>query len=299
MRDMLMPPVAGEKRTPEQLYQHYMIERELADRLRRSRRDERATLYSTVYNELFRRVPLHPQLTRVISSDTVAMVVKEKMQVLSHFLKPATTFLEIGAGDCRLALEVARHVRNVYALDVSADVSKGIASPGNFRFVLSNGTDIPLAANSVDVAYSYQLIEHVQPEDAVEQLHNLYKVLAPGGIYICITPNRLAGPHDISRYFDREATGFHLKEYTIAELARLFRQSGFEDVFAFPGTRGRFARIGVGPITVLESWVAMLPWPLRHRIARLPLVTNVLMSAIVAVKKCDTTRSIVDSTYRQ
>ena len=41
------------------------------------------------------------------------------------------------------------------------------------------------------------------PEDAVEQLRHLHAALAPGGVYLCITPSRLTGPHDISYLFDR------------------------------------------------------------------------------------------------
>ena len=39
-------------------------------------------------------------------------------------------------------------------------------------------------------------------------LANLYRALKPGAVYVCITPNRLSGPHDISLYFDSVATGF-------------------------------------------------------------------------------------------
>ena len=62
-------------------------------------------------------------------------------------------------------------------------------------------------------------MEHLHPDDALEQLQNIYSALVPGGIYLCITPNRLSGPQDVSRDFDMVATGFHLKEYTISELS--------------------------------------------------------------------------------
>src|SRR3712207_6241441 len=50
-------------RTPARVRHHYEVERELADRLRRAGPGERLRLYSEVYDELFRRVPDHPQLT--------------------------------------------------------------------------------------------------------------------------------------------------------------------------------------------------------------------------------------------
>ena len=50
-----------EIRSPERLQAHYEIERELADRLRMSRREERGSLYGEIYTELFARLPDHPQ----------------------------------------------------------------------------------------------------------------------------------------------------------------------------------------------------------------------------------------------
>jgi hypothetical protein len=56
--------MASQSRTPEQLAEHYAIERELAARLRDSSPEERRHLYSALYDEMYRRVPLHPQLTQ-------------------------------------------------------------------------------------------------------------------------------------------------------------------------------------------------------------------------------------------
>ena len=80
-------------------------------------------------------------------------------------------------------------------------------------------------------------MEHLHPEDAFEQLRNIIRALAPGGRYVCITPNRLNGPHDVSSHLDREATGFHIKVYTVTELARLFRAAGFAKARVRPGER--------------------------------------------------------------
>jgi hypothetical protein len=40
--------------TPDQRRAHYEIERELASRLRSAAKEERRTLYSSLYDELFR-----------------------------------------------------------------------------------------------------------------------------------------------------------------------------------------------------------------------------------------------------
>jgi SAM-dependent methyltransferase len=229
-------------------------------------------------------VPHHPQRTRTSNAEAIATIIKEKLLLLSAFLQPSTVFLELGAGDCRLSLKVAERVQTVYALDVSDEITGGIAPPANFKLVISDGTSIPVLRSSVSVAYSYQLMEHIHPDDAAEQLRNVYDVLAPGGIYICITPNRLAGPHDISRYFETVAKGFHLKEYTLAELDALFRATGFHDVKVRAGGLGRFTGLPIGPVRALERMMALLPAPVRRKVANAPIVRNVLLAAMIGRK---------------
>ena len=95
-----------EHRTLERLRQHYEVERELAARLRAASADERRRLYAVLYDELYRRVPDHPQLTGKSSAESTAATVATRMKLLRRFLRPDTTFLEVGAGDCALSLEV-------------------------------------------------------------------------------------------------------------------------------------------------------------------------------------------------
>lgn len=56
------PPPPG--RTEEQLRNHYLVEKSIAERLKRANREERKRIYREMYDELFRKVPDHPRLTR-------------------------------------------------------------------------------------------------------------------------------------------------------------------------------------------------------------------------------------------
>jgi SAM-dependent methyltransferase len=256
-----------DRRTAEQIREHYEIEKELAGRLRSASKEERRALYTAVYNELFRRVPHHTQLARKASPEETARDIAADLRFLGRFLAPEGVFLEIGAGDCAVSFEIAKSVRRVYAVDVSHEITRGLAPPPNFELVISDGSSIPLPPGSVRVAYSNQLMEHLHPDDAALQLRNIYDALAPGGVYACVTPNRLGGPHDISRNFDRVATGFHLKEYTIGELRALFRRAGFGRVRAFVGSKGTYAGLPPSPLVALETILALLPHGLRKRAA--------------------------------
>jgi hypothetical protein len=111
-------------------------------------------------------------------------------------------------------------------------------------------------------------MEHLHPDDALEQLEGVWRALRPGGVYICITPNRLNGPHDISEHFDAVATGFHLKEYTVAELSRLFRKVGFRKVQTLLGRGGVCLPAPIAPVAVGEAILGLLPPGPRRALGR-------------------------------
>jgi SAM-dependent methyltransferase len=129
---------------------------------------------------------------------------------------------------------------------------------------LIEGVDLPLENGTVDVAYSNQVMEHLHPDDARQQLRNIYRVLKNGARYICVTPNRLTGPHDISQYFDSVASGFHLKEYSISELCALMLEAGFTRVSACYSVRGAPLMVAAKLVGLLERLLGRLPRAIRN-----------------------------------
>jgi ubiquinone/menaquinone biosynthesis C-methylase UbiE len=281
---MVQQPGKSKTRSIAELREHYEIEKELANRLRKASKEERQTLYASLYDELFLRVPNHPQLTRKASPEEQKHAVDKQLRYLNRFLDGNSTYLEIGAGDCALAIEIARSVNKVYAVDVSDEITKGCERPDNFELVLSDGSSIPVPANSINVAYSNQLMEHLHPDDVDEQLRNIYNALAPGGKYFCITPNRLSGPHDISKYFDNEVHGFHLKEYTYTELSTLFKKVGFSKVKAFIGLKDAFISIPNTIIFLYEAILEVLPYSLRMSLLKIKPFRMPLSLWVVGIK---------------
>lgn len=266
--------------TPAQVREHYEVEKEIASRLRDSHADQRRTLYSEAYDELFRRVPHHPMLAAK-TSGKVDAAARREIALLEGLTSGDSVYLEIGPGDCSIAKEMARRVEKVYAVDVSSEITSGLDLPANFELLISDGTSIPVVPESVDVVYSNQLMEHLHPEDAEAQLANVFRSLKPGGYYYCVTPNRLSGPHDISRNFDDEATGLHLKEYTVGELDRLFGNAGFRNRMIYLG----YGKVGIFIPTLfhrsVESVIKLFPHRLRraltfNRVARLFLGIRML-----------------------
>jgi SAM-dependent methyltransferase len=270
-------------RTAEQLRQHYEIEKELANRLRHSQPDQRAAMYSEVYDELFRRVPEHPQWTDQNTSARERKI-QGHLRLLRPYLTPETVFLELGAGDCALPRLVAPMVRKAYGLEVSEELTSKLPASDSFEVLIAKGCDVPLPAESVDLAFSYQVIEHIHADDVVDQLKQIYRVLKPGGCYYCITPNRLYGPSDISRGFDREATGLHLKEYSNTDLLKLFRGVGFRQIWIERMIKGRHIPFPALPVRLIESAFECMPWRLRTPLARSFVGTRLLHVSVMGRK---------------
>ena len=260
----------------------YLIEREIADRLRNSTREERKTLYSSCYDELFWRVPGHPQL--MVEESAKAAVIKQNLIMVGRFLRPSSRLLEVGSGDCGFAVEAAKRVRAVYTVDVSREISERRPLPRNVTLLISDGCSIPVPAGSIDVIFSNQLMEHLHPEVAFEQLGNIHRALAPGGVYLCVTPNALSGPHDVSRCFDDVPTGLHLKEYTVRELLILFRAAGFSRIRALVGARSFYREVSVSQLQALERLLERLPECPRKFLARFPLIRPFLGIKLIGFK---------------
>ncbi len=254
-----------DSRAPERLIAHYDLERRLTDRLREASQSERSWLYAEVYSKLFDSLPDHPQKTaRELSAKRIA----DRMRLLGPFLKPNAVYLEVGCGNAALVFAMAGRTREALGLDVTDALVDFAAAPSNFRFVRTEGVEIPLADGSVDLVHSDQLMEHLHIEDAEPQLREINRLLKPGGRYLCATPSRVTGPHDISVFFDEVATGLHMREYDYRSLRDLFLRNGFSRV-RFPLVVRGF-RLATPPYPVLRGIeLALLAAPPRVRRGRI------------------------------
>jgi len=103
--------------------------------------------------------------------------------------------------------------RNCIGLDIdkgAVDYAK--ASYNGCAFAQSDATDLTLRAESVDVVVSFETIEHVN--DQHKFLAECRRVLRPGGLLICSTPN-----HAISRWWEHNP--FHVHELGVSEFRQL------------------------------------------------------------------------------
>lgn len=266
-----------EVRTIAQIKTDYEFEKKLASRLRNSSKEERANgLYTELYDQLFKNTPQHQQIVRKTTPDEQIKINKRAMALFKNLLDENKTFAEIGPGDCSLSLTVSEFTNKTFAVDVSNEITKDLNTPSNFSLIISDGSSIPLPDSSIDVVFSNQLMEHLHPDDSLQQLNHIFRVLKKNGSYICITPNKFSGPHDISKYFDEVATGFHLKEYSVKELKEIFIKAGFSKIKLFIGLRGFYIKIPCFPVIWLENILSKFPFKLRRSIANFDLFRMLL-----------------------
>jgi SAM-dependent methyltransferase len=186
---------------------HYRLERGLADQLRTADKASRRGLYREVYDRLNRESPLYAERRAAPDTRGKARGLARLIAFVERFLPREGAVLEIGPGDAALSYALAPRVTEMIAVDVSREALTDAPPPSNFRFLLTDGFGLPVPDGSVALIISNQLMEHLHPDDAFEQLQSVHRALAPGGAYVCITPSRLTGPHDVSKHFDPVATG--------------------------------------------------------------------------------------------
>ena len=202
-------------------------------------------IYSTMYDELFNQVPDHPRLSRRSDERATRVINENKFTLVRDFLDPSGVFVEFAPGDCRFVLEVAgAYVKTAYAVDISDQRDHNLEFPSNLKLIVYDGYGLEsIERSSVDTVFSDYFIEHLHPEDTRLHFELVYRLLKPGGRYVFRTPNGLTGPHDVSEYFSTTPQGFHLKEWTYAEMRLLLGSLGFRHCQMVGRVRGRRIRL--------------------------------------------------------
>jgi SAM-dependent methyltransferase len=128
------------------------------------------------------------------------------------FLKSKDT-ADIGCADGYGTQFLAEYTASTIGVDYSettiAEARKKHESKKNLSFISGKVPPIPLESESKDVVTAFQFIEHIQARKAF--MHDVKRVLKPGGIYLCTTPN-------IKMSIARNP--FHVHEYTFEEMKK-------------------------------------------------------------------------------
>lgn len=106
-------------------------------------------------------------------------------QLIRPYLRPGYTVLDYGCGPGFLARHVSGYVKKVYAVDISPGTiaCAGIInpSPGLEYFVTGRGKSWLFPSESLDLVYSFAVIQHLSDRVFRDLLENFYRWLKPGG----------------------------------------------------------------------------------------------------------------------
>lgn len=152
-------------------------------------------------------------------------------QVAKHVKRHATG-MDVGCGDGFLVYRLTRQGYMVTGLDASKEgLTKAEARLRDvgIESTLIEGTayDLPTEAESQDFVVSVEVIEHLN--NPVNALQEIYRVLKPGGVFVCTTPQRTP-----TQATDEVRDPYHVKEYIGSELTDELDRV-FEDVEVLGG----------------------------------------------------------------
>ncbi len=147
--------------------------------------------------------------------------------------------LNIGCGIGRVDLYLAPHVRELWAIDVSSEMltraQERLRGCPNIRFLEVGNRDFlaAFADGTMDLVFSYLVLQHLEKADAVKYLREAARVLKPGGIVVTQFPNYLSPEYENvllveSDVVDRSPG--RVRPYTEAEVRRTLAVLGFESV---------------------------------------------------------------------
>lgn len=127
--------------------------------------------------------------------------------------------LDIASGEgygSHILAQVARHVAGVDISPEAVDHAREHYKKDNLVFNQGSGDNIPLPEKSVDLAVSFETLEHLETQE--EMLGEIKRVLKNDGLLLISTPNRKAYEHSVNN-------SFHVKELELGEFRDLLAKN--------------------------------------------------------------------------
>jgi len=86
------------------------------------------------------------------------------------------SILEVGAGNGRLIGALSKRYLECYSVDINKKMSKFVADKYKIKTYVGDVCDLPLADKSFDLVYTFQVLQHVEPERIHKAVKELKRV---------------------------------------------------------------------------------------------------------------------------
>jgi len=108
--------------------------------------------------------------------------------LISERMTPHTILLDIGCGSGRMTEFMAEDFYETIGIDISREMinqaRERLEDITNVKFIESDGENIPLPNESIGMAFSYLVFQHMKTREMVESnFREVYRILKPGGLF--------------------------------------------------------------------------------------------------------------------
>ena len=133
------------------------------------------------------------------AKDKEASFIRGSWDFMIHIALPCSTYLsapeekialEIGHGGGRILSAASRYFREVIGVDIHENNEKvgnelRVRGVNNFTLIKTDGKEIAADSDSVDLVYSFIVLQHVEHIEAFKSyLNEVYRILKPNGIAV-------------------------------------------------------------------------------------------------------------------
>lgn len=195
-------------------------------------------------------------------------LIKYRSNPLHYYFLNGKKVLDAGCGEGSF---LEKDKQNRTGVDIDAKLVEYCVLNG-LKAIVGTATDLQFPDNSYDAVHAAELIEHLQPQEAVRFLTEAARVLKPGGIVYLTTPGELIVWNTFSHIKPYPPMAFEklLNKSTEGFLSEGFVPLRLEHSFAF-GASSRF------------KWITGLKRALNIAIpARRPTGYVIILKKIIA-----------------
>jgi ubiquinone/menaquinone biosynthesis C-methylase UbiE len=142
-----------------------------------------------------------------------------------NYIPTNAVILDVGAGYCEFINNI--HAKKKIALDKNPDIKK--FAKKDVQFMISSSTDMKqIKDGSIDVVFISNFFEHLNKNEIIKTINEIYRVLQKNGNFLILQPNIRYCYKDYWMFFD------HITPLDDRSLSEILELNGFEIIECRP-----------------------------------------------------------------